>query len=78
MARNKKNKPKYGVVNTHALYVREGVDKDFQPIQSVPIIKEGEKVEILDTIVNENNEEWYHIKMDNDIYGYVKAEFIKK
>ena len=75
---NKKQKPVYGVVNTKSLYVREGVGKEYNPLRSVPVITENEEVEILDTIKGTDDTDWYHIKMKDDIYGYVKAEYIIK
>ena len=74
----KKIKFQYGTVNTPALYIRAGAGKEFQPIQENPIIKQDTKVKILNTIVNDNKEEWYYIKLNDNVYGYVKAEFIQK
>ena len=75
----KQNKvKKYGIVIPHALYVREGADQSFNPIKTTPIIYQGEKIEIVgNIIINLHKEEWYHIKIEDNTYGYVKAEFIK-
>lgn len=70
-------KKEYGTVAVKSLYVRDGVGKEYSPIRSMPIIEQGEQIEILDTITGTDNELWYHIKINDTIYGYVKAEFIK-
>lgn len=72
----KQNKKKYGTVNSKALYVRDGVGKEYEPIRALPIIYNGEKVQVLDTILGTDNEDWYHVLIHDEIYGYVKADFI--
>jgi hypothetical protein len=67
---------KHGIVNTYAVYVRDGVGKEYNPLRSIPFIEKGDEIEILDTIEGTDGEDWYHARIKDDIYGYVKAEFI--
>lgn len=69
-------KRKYGIVNTKSLYVRSGAGKEYNSLTAMPVIEQNQKVEILNIITEKDGEKWYWVRIKNNIYGYVKAQFI--
>lgn len=69
-------KRKYGIVNAKSLYVRGGAGKEYSPLKIMPVIEQNQKIEILNTVTGKNDEKWYRVRIKNNIYGYVKAQFI--
>lgn len=67
---------KTGKVNAKQLYVRSGPSKDYSPIEEMPIITEGTKVDILQRQKDNQNNLWFAIMINDSISGYVKAEYI--
>lgn len=65
------------VVNTHSLYVRTGPGQQYPPLQTVPIIYEGNRVDICDSVVNQRNEKWYYIRVYGKYYGYSRSSYLK-
>lgn len=61
------------VVNTKALYVREGAGKDFD---SIDVIYENQQITVNYKVVGLGDQEWYRVEYDDKI-GYVNAAYIE-
>lgn len=66
-----------GKVDTDALQVRVWAGKQYAPLKSIPVIYRGRQVDICDAIKADDGSKWYYIKIDNNIYGFVSAKYIK-
>ena len=67
---------KTGKVNAKQLYVRSGPNKDYGPIEEMPIITEGTKVDILQHQKDSQDNLWFAIMINDSISGYVMAKYI--
>lgn len=68
---------KEGIVTASALYVRTWPGKINPPIRLMPIIEQDTIVEICDTMKDTENKDWYYIRINKKIYGFVNAAYIK-
>lgn len=71
-----KTSKRIGIVTADALYVRSGPGANYSTLKSIPIIYKNDKVDICDEI-STNNGKWYYIKINNSIYGFCSAKYIK-
>lgn len=67
-----------GIVTAEALYVRTYAGKEYAPLKTIPIIKKNQKIEICDTVKAKDGNPWYYIRINNTIYGFASASYIKK
>ena len=71
--------PKFtGIVNTHALNVRSWAGKNNPNIKSWPRLAKGNYVDVCDTVKAPNGDDWYYIRINGRIYGFVNARYITK
>ena len=66
------------VTNCNSLAVRTWAGKENPQLKSVPAIFKGGRIWVCDTIKDSEDSEWYYILINNSVYGFVKAKFIKK
>lgn len=71
-----KTSKRIGIVTADALYVRSGPGINYSTLKSIPIIYKNNKVDICDE-VSTSNGKWYYIKINNSIYGFCSANYIK-
>lgn len=67
-----------GAVIASSLNVRKWAGTTYATIKSWPLLTKGNLVDVCDTVFDSNNEPWYYVRIDGHIYGFVKAEYIKK
>lgn len=60
------------------LNVRTWAGSENPRIKSWPQLAEGYKVEVCDTIKAKNGNDWYYIRINGKIYGFVNADYISK
>lgn len=65
-----------GVVNYKSIYVRKWAGKEYEPLTSVPIIHQNDKIDICDMIKDTKNQNWYFAQVKPNIYGFVMAQYI--
>ena len=71
----------YGVVNTAQLNVRTWAGTENARLKSYPMISQGTKVGVCDTIKDRDGDPWYYIKISGnkgDKFGFVSAMYITK
>lgn len=73
-----------GEVTASSLNVRTWAGVTFKPIVSYPQLVKCNRIQVLSTLKDDHDEDWYKICINNsitknkDIIGFVKAEYIKK
>jgi hypothetical protein len=67
-----------GVVTASVLNVRKWAGIEYPRLNSNPVISKGTSVEVCDTVKDSMNADWYYIRMQDGIYGFVSAIYIKK
>lgn len=70
-----------GVVNTAQLNVRTYAGTENDKLKSYPMISQGTKVGVCDTVKDKDGDPWYYIQIDGDKgtkYGFVSAAYITK
>ena len=60
------------------LNVRTWAGAENPRIKSWPQLAEGDKVEVCDTVKAKNGNDWYYIRINGKIYGFVNADYISK
>ena len=71
--------PRYqGKVTPTALNVRSYAGIEYPNIKSYPYLKQNEIVEICDTIKDKNKKDWYYIRINKTIFGFVNSDYIEK
>lgn len=68
---------KNGTVTANSLYVRESAGIEYNPIKTYPVIKKDTIVKICDSILDNKNNIWYYIKINNKVYGFSNSKYIK-
>lgn len=79
---------KVNITKDSELYVRTWAGTEYPLINAVPFLKKGNLVDIMNyTQKDSNKEKWYYAQIENGkkpngkknyVYGFVKAEYIKK
>ena len=82
---SKKSKWIGAVTVNSVLNVRKWAGIEYDKLVSKPELKNNNPVHVCDTIYDSNDEPWYYIYLDkadygfsSNIYGFVKAEYIRK
>lgn len=71
--------PKWvGEVTTNTLNVRSWAGTENPNIKSWPQLGKGNLVDVCDTVKASDGSDWYYIRIDGRIYGFVSAKYIKK
>lgn len=60
------------------LNVRTWAGAENPRIKSWPQLAEGDTVEVCDTVKAKNGNDWYYIRINGKIYGFVNADYISK
>lgn len=68
---------KNGKVTANSLYVRSFAGTEYKPIKTYPIIKKDTIVKICDSILDEKENTWYYIKINDKVYGFSNSKYIK-
>lgn len=67
-----------GKVTATALNVRTWAGTENPNIKSCPVIYNGAKISVCDTVKDSKGKTWYYAKVDDKHYGFVCGEFIKR
>lgn len=71
--------PKYqGKVIPTALNVRSYAGAEYPNIKSYPYLKQNEIIEICDIVKDKNKKDWYYIRINKTIFGFVNSDYIEK
>lgn len=71
--------PKWvGQVTADLLNVRFWAGKEHPLIKSWPQLGKNNLVDVCDTIKASNGDDWYYIRIDGRIYGFVNAKYIER
>ena len=74
-----KRRPQYvGKVMAKELNVRSWADVESPVIKKWPLLREGNLVDICDTIKASDGSEWYYVRMAGKYYGFVATKYIKR
>ncbi len=68
----------YGKVAATTLNVRTWAGTNNSRLKSVPEIRGGKVIEVLDWLRANDGEVWYYIRINGSIYGFVYAKYIQK
>lgn len=66
-----------GQVTTDTLNVRSWAGTENPNIKSWPTLGKGNLVDVCDTVKASDGSDWYYIRIDGRIYGFVSAKYIK-
>lgn len=66
------------VSNCSLLNVHTWAGKTSPNIKSWPLLAEGNLIDVCDTIKASNGDDWYYIRIDGRIYGFVNAKYIER
>ena len=66
------------VANCSKLNVHTWAGKTSPNIKSWPVLAAGNLVDVCDTTKASNNDDWYYIRIDGRIYGFVNAKYIER
>lgn len=68
-----------GVVTASTLNVRVWAGIEYNKIKSIPEIQNGKVVAVMDYTINDKNgEPWYYVCIDGNVFGFVKASYIRR
>lgn len=68
-----------GRCTAEAVNVRTWAGTEYETIKSWPKLGKGNLVDVIDyTQKDKNGENWYYVRIANQFYGFVKAEFIAR
>ena len=67
-----------GRVTASTLNVRQWAGTKYPKLKSCPEISRGKTVEVCDTVKAEDGEDWYYVRIDGKIYGFVCGRYIEK
>jgi GH25 family lysozyme M1 (1,4-beta-N-acetylmuramidase) len=67
-----------GEVTASKLNVRTWAGVNNKPIESWPMLSKGNLVDVCDTVKDSEGNPWYYVRIDGRIYGFVKADYIRK
>lgn len=67
-----------GKVTADALNVRSWAGTENPRIKSWPLLYKGNQIDVCDTVKAKDGKDWYYIRIDGRIYGFVSAAFIAK
>ena len=71
--------PKWvGKCTANSLHVRSGAGTENPDIKSWPRLDNGNLVDVCDTVKASDGSNWYYIRIDGRIYGFVSAKYITK
>ena len=71
--------PKWtGRVTASSLNVRQWAGTEYPKLKSCPQLSRGKTVEVCDTVKAEDGEDWYYVRIDGRIYGFVCGKYIEK
>ncbi len=70
--------PKYVAAATAYVNVRSWAGLEYPNIKSWPTLREGNLVDVCDTVRDRYGNPWMYVRIDGRIYGFVKGEFLKK
>ena len=74
-----KRRPQYvGKVTAKELNVRSWADVESPVIKKWPLLREGNLVDICDTIKASDGSEWYYVRIAGKYYGFVATKYIKR
>ena len=60
------------------LNVRSWPGKESPVIKSWPLLGVGNLIDVCDTMKASNGDDWYYIRIDGRIYGFVRAKYIER
>ena len=60
------------------LNIRTWAGTENPRLKSYPQLPYGTMVEVCDTVNDSNGQPWYYIRINNSVYGFASAEYIKK
>ena len=63
---------------TSKVAVRRWAGTEFEQIKSWPYLANGNTVDVCDAIYAQNGEPWYYVRIAGSIYGFVRADFVKR
>jgi len=66
------------VVRCSLLNVRTYAGLEYPKITKWPQLARGNKVDVCDTVKAKDGSEWYYIRIDGKIYGFVNARYIER
>ena len=67
-----------GKCTANSLHVRSWAGTENPNIKSWPRLSKGNLVDVCDTVKASDGSDWYYIRIDGRIYGFVSAKYIKK
>lgn len=67
-----------GKCTADSLHVRSWAGTENPDIKSWPRLGKGNLVDVCDTVKASDGSDWYYIRIDGRIYGFVSAKYIKK
>lgn len=71
--------PKWvGEVTASTLNVRTWAGTEFPNIKIYPVLGKGNLVDVCDTVKASNGKDWYYIRIEGKIFGFVYAGYIRK
>ena len=71
--------PKWvGVVTAGLLNVRTWAGKENPNIKAYPMLANGNKVDVCDTVKAKDGSTWYYVRIGGKTYGFVSADYIRK
>ena len=63
---------------TSKVAVRRWAGTEHDQIKSWPYLANGNTVDVCDAIYAQNGEPWYYVRIAGSIYGFVRADFVKR
>lgn len=67
-----------GKVTASSLNVRTWAGKENPKIKSWPELAKGNLIDVCDVVKAPNGDDWYYIRIDGRVYGFVSSKYIKK
>lgn len=73
-----KNPKWVGTVTANLLNVRTWAGLSYPNIKSYPLLKQGDTVEVCDSLTANDGSPWYYIRIAGWAYGFVSADYVSK
>lgn len=71
--------PKWvGKVTADLLNVRTWAGAEHEKIKSWPQLGKDNLIDVCDTVKASNGDDWYYIRIDGRVYGFVSAKYVKR
>ncbi len=67
-----------GRVTASSLNVRQWAGTEYPKLKSCPVLFRGKTVEICDVVKANNGENWYYVRINGKIYGFVCGQYVEK